>query len=649
MIGALTNHLWQSTLFVLAAALVALALRKNGAHIRHVVWVVASLKFLVPFSLFVGLGGALASMVPAPATIESPSAPHLSVVVDRITQPFTSDVFAPSEAATPRSAATTNWTPVLIGAWACGFFVVARMRLRDWRRIRAAVRMSTRVDLAAPVPVGSSPALLEPGVVGLFRPVLLLPAGIEGHLTPPQLEAVLAHELCHVRRRDNLTSAIHMVVEAIFWFHPLVWWVGAQLIEERERACDEHVLRVCGEPRIYAESILNVCKLYAESPLACVSGVGGSDLRKRVAAILVNRVGLQLSLARKVTLAIAAILAIALPLAAGMLIAPLRASAFAATQNAVATAGRAAQKFDVASVKPCETNAPGTGGRAGAAGASPGYLNLSCVTLRALVNLAYADDLVNKPYGPGGTPGVPELVRGGPSWAYSEKFTIEAKAEGVTDRATLTKPMLRSLLEDRFQLRTHRATEEQTMYALTVAKSGLKIRPIAPGECWEFHPGQPVPPHDRNVPPCGFGGNGWGSYEARGVKLGVSAPPEGRRFVDELFIMMRRMVIDRTGLDGRYSFALEFTPDDATPGQNGRCRGDARCLATLAASGVSDARPATFRSGDTIFNALEKLGLKLEQIKAPAEYIVIDHAERPRPNTPIEDAMPPARAKGAGK
>src|SRR6185295_17033775 len=114
-------------------------------------------------------------------------------------------------------------------------------------------------------------------------------------------------------------SAIHMVVEAAFWFHPLVWWIGARLIDERERACDEHVLRVCGAPQIYAESILNVCKLYVESPLACVSGVGGADLRKRVSAILVNRVGLQLSLARKVTLAIAAMLAIALPLGAGML------------------------------------------------------------------------------------------------------------------------------------------------------------------------------------------------------------------------------------------------------------------------------------------------------------------------------------------
>jgi uncharacterized protein (TIGR03435 family) len=187
------------------------------------------------------------------------------------------------------------------------------------------------------------------------------------------------------------------------------------------------------------------------------------------------------------------------------------------------------------------------------------------------------------------------------------------------------------------------------LFALTVAKSGLKIKPIVPGECWEYVPGKPVPPHDKDVPSCGFGGNGWGSYEARGVKFGGSAPPEGRRFVDYLFFMTRRMVIDRTGLDGRYSFALEFTPDDSTPGVNGSCGGDPRCIAMLAANGVSDARPTTFKSGATIFKALEEqLGLKLEQVQAPAEHIVIDRAERPRPNGPADDVVPPARAQGAG-
>ena len=81
----------------------------------------------------------------------------------------------------------------------------------------------------ASCPLVSSTAQLEPGVFGIFRPVLWLPAGIADRLDGAELEAVLAHELCHIRRRDNLFSALHMLVEALFWFHPLVWWLGARL------------------------------------------------------------------------------------------------------------------------------------------------------------------------------------------------------------------------------------------------------------------------------------------------------------------------------------------------------------------------------------------------------------------------------------
>src|SRR5207344_3430270 len=109
--------------------------------------------------------------------------------------------------------------------WAFGSFCVALMRTRSWSRIRAAVLVSAPIEIAAMIRVRSSATLLEPGVVGFIRPVLLLPEGILKQLTPSQLEAVLAHEQCHVRRRDNLTSAFHMLVEALFWFHPAVWWI----------------------------------------------------------------------------------------------------------------------------------------------------------------------------------------------------------------------------------------------------------------------------------------------------------------------------------------------------------------------------------------------------------------------------------------
>jgi len=79
--------------------------------------------------------------------------------------------------------------------------------------------------------------------------------------------------MCHVRRRDNLATAMYMLVESLFWFYPLVRWIGKQLINERERACDEEVLELGNEPLVYAEGILSVCKSYLESPLQCASGL----------------------------------------------------------------------------------------------------------------------------------------------------------------------------------------------------------------------------------------------------------------------------------------------------------------------------------------------------------------------------------------
>ena len=153
----------------------------------------------------------------------------------------------------------------------------------------------------------------------MLRPILLLPAGVVDRLTTQQFEAVLAHELCHVRRRDNLTSAIHMIVEAVFWFHPLVWWIGARLIEERERACDEEVLRLGAARQAYAQGILNVCRFCVEAPLKCVSGVGRGDIGKRIERIMGCQEPLGLNAGRKLLLASAGLAALAIPVLVGLL------------------------------------------------------------------------------------------------------------------------------------------------------------------------------------------------------------------------------------------------------------------------------------------------------------------------------------------
>ena len=159
---------------------------------------------------------------------------------------------------------------------------------------------------------------MEPGVFGVLRPVLLLPEGINERLSAAELQSVIAHERCHIRRRDNSATAIHMFVEAIFWFHPLVWWIKARLIHEQERACDEEVLTRGVDPQVYAESILKICKLYVDSPLACVAGIAGSNLKHRIENIMRCRIGLRLGFARATLLTLGAIVALVSPVVVGM-------------------------------------------------------------------------------------------------------------------------------------------------------------------------------------------------------------------------------------------------------------------------------------------------------------------------------------------
>jgi bla regulator protein blaR1 len=241
------NHLWQSTLFAGVAGLLTLFLRKNRAHVRFWLWLMASVKFLLPFSILVAAGGLLGrhtTAAVAPSGLVT--AADFSHLVEQVGEPFTTTVPKFALSGVQRSY-TSAIAAVLIVVWAIGFVTLACRWTLRWRRIRASVRKASPLDLRIALPVKSSPAFGEPGVFGIFRPVLLLPDGIVDCLTAREMESIVAHELCHVRRRDNLASAIHMAVEVVFWFHPLVWWLGARLMEEREQACDEEVLRNGGE------------------------------------------------------------------------------------------------------------------------------------------------------------------------------------------------------------------------------------------------------------------------------------------------------------------------------------------------------------------------------------------------------------------
>jgi bla regulator protein blaR1 len=307
MILAILDHLWQSTLFTLVVGILVLTLQSNKASVRFCLWFAASLKFLIPLSLFLGLGMQL-------GWTGVSASPQWSLVISDIARP--SSIFPVSSTNT---ASHSYGLYLAIAVWAVGFVAVVTRRVVQWRRVKEAVRTAAPVNLGVPIDTRYSTTVLEPGVVGIRNPILLLPEDIETHLTPAQLRGILDHELCHVRRHDNLSSTLHMVVEALFWFYPLVWWLGARLIEERERACDEEVLRCGNDPQIYAEGILRVCKAYVGSPLVCTSGVSGGDLTKRIESIMANRIMANLSVAKKVLLGFACAIALLGPVVAGLL------------------------------------------------------------------------------------------------------------------------------------------------------------------------------------------------------------------------------------------------------------------------------------------------------------------------------------------
>jgi uncharacterized protein (TIGR03435 family) len=317
--AALVNHLWQSTVVTLVAWFLAWNLRGNQARMRYWVWMIASVKFLIPFSLLIAVGESLRSLVATPIR-----RPAFAKVVEQITQPF-------AQTGSPASIDYGDTTAVaavhqshllpaiLIAVWLCGFLVIVLSWFRSWRQVRAVVHASAQMTVLAKVPVLYSPRKIEPGVFGIVRPVLLLPKSITERLTAPQLNAIMAHEICHIRRRDNLTAAMHMGVAAIFWFHPMVWWIKARLLEERERACDEAVLQAGNQAELYAESILNVCKFYVESPMACMSGVTGSDLKQRILRIMTEQVARKLDFSRKLLLSVAGIAVVTVPVVFGLI------------------------------------------------------------------------------------------------------------------------------------------------------------------------------------------------------------------------------------------------------------------------------------------------------------------------------------------
>jgi bla regulator protein BlaR1 len=678
---ALANHLWQSTVFAAVAGLLTLALRRNQACIRYSLWLAASLKFLIPFSLLVVLGSHL-QRPHAP----TPQAAAVYVAMEQVSQPFPDQpivVSSQNAPATPTLGRTETLELSLAALWLTGSICFLLRWLVRWRQMCLVMRqaiptsqgrefdllrqLAETLALNTRITLLLSPSPLGPGVCGIARPKLIWPSGISLRLDDAHLKTVMAHELCHVRRRDNLTAALHMLVETVFWFHPMVWWLGARLIDERERACDESVLELTGQPRIYAESILKICEFYVEPPLACVSGVTGADLKARLVNILDRHAILKLS-RTKITLLIAvALIAIAVPIMLGQANAtrrlalaavlkpvlssispepsqPLDSLLLAAAQPVLpavqaqdtpapdftAPDEKIGPSFEVATIRPANRN----DGRRffGIRLDASGRLSGSAVLLSQLVAAAYVIE-----------PGK-QAMSGGPAWANSEEFDINAKVDAAymdgwdklseAQRMDRVKPMIRALLAERFHLKLRTEMHDQPVYALVQAKGGTKMKEV---------PAPPPPPKVEGDPGDALdaakramdafkqqqkSGNGFPPGQA-GCLTATTCSGAAVQ-VSRVLGMMRargwvdRFVIDRTGLNGYYDFS--FTP----PSTN---------FAVNRSAGNGDETPPFVQIG-------EELGLRFEPTKVPMKTYIIESAQKPsldgaEPNEPPPTTLKP--------
>jgi uncharacterized protein (TIGR03435 family) len=475
--------------------------------------------------------------------------------------------------------------------------------------------------------------------------------------------------MCHVRRRDNLTAFIHMLVEAIFWFHPLVWWVGRRLEEERERACDEEVMLLCTEPHVYAESILKVCKFCSESPLACVSGITGADLKKRIVKIMTESMVRKLDFGRKLLLLAVGLAAIAVPVMLGqvkaahpllvlatkpstpvasptstpttpMLAAVLpqiTATAFAqanAPQEDKGTvpsptaqplpvpewqtAAGGTMSFEVASIRQNKT-----GGKS-SMNVDPtpfdtftptgGLYVAKGVAIAEFVTFAYK--LTNKQLA---------SFESQVPWSLEDLFDIEARAEGnpTKDQYRL---MMQSLLADRFKLVVHFETRDVPLYALVLAKPGklgpqLRLHRADDPVC-DPSPATPLPkPVNRQFsadnegfPLACVGSVGMVPSAPGRIKNGGRDVPISRLATGLTGVgVVDRPMVDETGIKGNVDYSLEWR--------------------LAAANVVPGASFNPDESAPTFDEALkEQLGIKMVSKKGPMEFFVADHIEHPSAN-----------------
>jgi uncharacterized protein (TIGR03435 family) len=624
------------TLIALAASRLA---RSNRASVRHVLLAAALTSLLVVPLLSLAAPVRLAVSISLPSEVAAIPIEAIGDAGSGATA-----AVASGETALAPGLPWPSWSLLISAVWTLGvllFFAPIAAGLWQIRRLRRGALPwrdgQTVVDaLTRELSIRRVDALLHedvpgPMTCGIYRPAIVLPIDATGW-EAPDLHRALVHELEHVRRGDWLTQCIARVACSIYWFHPLVWMAWRELSLEAERACDDAVLHR-GDAAAYADQLVLLAERLSASANGSVLAMANrADLAARVRAVLDSGRPRGRAGTRWIALAFAVSVLLATTLSSLRIISA-SAETMAAEGSAHEQEPANAPKFDVISIRPCDNEPPTPPGQrssqGGFANASPGRFTIECGTVERLIATAYVrygERLTNQAARIGDI----EWLKNVPGWLRSDKFTIEAKAEGSPEAAIVMGPMLRALLEDRFKLKVHRASDEVPMYEMTLAKGGLKIKPDTCDDSGRAD----GPPTAESIaalragtikPSCG----GMTMLNNQGRRLWIIGGETMENLAGTLSTFMDRHVINRIDLTDKFNIRLEFAADEHVPGPDRRY-------------GPPASVPEV--EGPNIFKALEQqVGVTLTTTKGAHGFLVIDHVERPSPNRGPGLIPPPVR------
>lgn len=295
----LLHFVWQGTIVGLALGFILLIVPATWARLRYAL---ACLTLVIMAVLPIATAARVARTDAAPL---AGAAPHESVATTRssVSQPAVRAVIpfdSTPVAQVVTGAAPTNWLPWIVAAWLAGVVVCSLRLAGGWWQARRLLRVdafaphdrwpATVSRLAARLKIERSVRILEsarvqvPVVIGSLRPVLLVPAMLSG-LTPQQIEAVIAHELAHIRRHDYLVNLVQSAIETVLFYHPAVWWVSHTIRVEREHCCDDLAVAACGDALLYARALTTIETLRHER-FGTAMAVSNGSLLSRVRRLL---------------------------------------------------------------------------------------------------------------------------------------------------------------------------------------------------------------------------------------------------------------------------------------------------------------------------------------------------------------------------